>query len=370
MIMLERINIILTHIHQGLLSWIPSHSADLAEVIDDWFLQNRLPEIALVAGTCKASGGNPEDPKSIRVMTALLAELISLEILNDYAKKTNPDSLWLKIGAERAMHYSHMLQVLFGRLFTHLLEEDRSIGKPVLNRFQESILIALAARSRTAGKEIQTWESYWKYTEMTSAYFTGALAAAGAELATAGNAPIIEIYRNFGYHLGMARHIITELQHFSGTSLQYPGCRNLNLGVLYGLHCEHPDQMELKQIVWRDQLQLQSKRVKEILDKINTQDYLVWAALKEKKLAMELIANCAEQEGKEFLTAFTLEWFNRVPAFDKIENISLAEARQINIPQTNLDLNSEFTGTPALGYKSIGLGIRKNIRGKPLRINY
>ena len=366
--MLERINIILAHVHEGLLSWIPLHSPELKEVIDDWFLQNPLPAIALVAGTCKAAGGNPEDTKSLQVMTALLAQIISMDILNDYNKKNNRSGLWLKIGAERAMHYSHMLQVLFGKLCISL-DEDNVIAKPVLNKFRESLLVVMSASNRTVLKEIPTWETYWKYTEIAEAYFTGALAEAGSELVVLRPHAVTEACRNFGIHLGLAQHIMKEMIHFSECELQYPGNRSISLGVLYGLHCEHPHQMELKQIVWQDHLEIQSRRVKEILDAINTREYLIWAALKEKKQAIEIIGQFPDAAGKEFLEAFATESFKRFPAADQIENIEMAKERPLEIPKLSQDFVSEFTGTLGLEYQSIGLGIRKSIRKKPLQIN-
>ena len=365
--MLERINVILAHIHQGLLSWIPPHSGDLAEVVDDWFMQNRLPEIALVAGTCKAAGGKPEDPKLMRIMTALLAEIISMDILNDFSKKNNPQALWLKVGAERAMNYSHMLQVLFGQLCVQ--QEDDTL-RPVLNKIRKSILVVVSAANRAGIKEIHDWESYWKYTEISSGHFTGALTEVGAELASGQQPIVIDACRNFGIHLGLGRHIINELINFSEPGLRYPGHHGISLGVLYGLHCEHPHQMELKQIVWQDHLEIQRKRVKEILDLINTCDYLIWAALKEKKQAIEMIRQCPDAAGKDFLEAFTIESFSRISALDRLENVEIAKERQVEIPQLNADLDSGFTGTLALDYQSIGLGIRKNIRSKPLQINY
>jgi geranylgeranyl diphosphate synthase type I len=367
--MMERINIITAHIHQGLLSWIPPHSPDLAEVIDDWFLQNRVPEIVIVAGTCKASGGNPEDPRSLRVMTALLTAMISMEILNDYERKNNPHALWLKVGAERAMHYSHMLQVLFGQLCSQV-EEDAVIDKSILHRFQQSLLVVLASRNRMRIKEVPTWEGYWKYTRMATGYFTGTLAAAGAELVAEPQSHITESCRNFGYHLGIARHIISELLHFTELSLQFTGSRNISLGVLYGLQCEHPDQSELKQIVWQNNLDLQKKRVKEILDGINTRDYLIWAALTEKNKALECIGRCPDENGKKFLEILLTEYFNRVSVFENVDTIYIKQDRKVEIPKVEVDINSGFSGTLSLAYQSIGLGIRKNIRDQPLQLNY
>lgn len=366
--MLERINIILAHIHQGLLSWIPSHSGDLAEVIDDWFLQNSLPEIALVAGTCKAAGGNPEDSKFLHVMTALLSEIISIEILNDFRKKNNSRALWLKLGPEKAMHYSHMLQVLFGHLCMSL-EDDTTMNNQVLNKFRQSLLIVMSGTNKAATKEIPTWESYWKYIEISEAWLIGALTEAGAALATS-QQPVTETCRNFGIHFGLARHITNEIARFSEPGLQYQDHSNVNLGVLYGLHCQHSNQMELKQIVWQDQLELHRKRVKEILDTINTRDYLLWAALKEKNSALEMIRQCPDKDGKDFLEVFTKEYFNRFPELNRSENVQIPEDRKIEILHGSSDINSPFTGTLALDYQSIGLGIRKSIRNRPLQINY
>jgi geranylgeranyl pyrophosphate synthase len=348
---------------------VPAHSSELAEIIDIWFQQTRLPEIALPVGTCKAAGGNPEDSKVMHIIAALLAEWIGLEVLDDFRRKDNPHALWLKIGAERAVQFAYGLQALSGRLWAGSIA-DGEVDKTILFHFQEGVMLALAGWERSLQNGQYNWESYWSIAEMTSANLHAGIAVVGAALANPDDTGTIAACRNFGRHFGLVRHILCEYECLWRAELSYPGSnRKVSLPVLYALRCEHPAQAELMQIVRRDHLEIQRNRVLEILEETKAKEYLMWAAIQEQKRALEAIESCPDEEGKAFLKAFVIEWFKQIPNFAQIEKVDLPDEKKLMIPTVELNTEERGNGIAALTHRSIGLGLRKQIRETPLHPN-
>ncbi len=365
--MFDRLNILYAHIHQGLLSWMPPYLAEMGEILDSWFSHNALPEIALPLITCQAVDGNPEEPKIMRAAVAILSSLVGLQILDDMRLKNNRHALWLRVGAERAIHYAYAFQALADQLWIQLVRVG-DVAESVFQTSHQGVMIALAGRNRALSHDNRSWEAYWKTAEMVSALPSGHWAACGAMLAMAEDSTI-EACRIFGHHLGLARHLVEEYQRMWGPGVHYQiRRRDLSLPILYGLKCDHPDQAELAELIQQDRLALHEQRVMEILKAIDAKSYLIWAALQERKRALEAIKLCPSEEGKQVLETFLLSLFEPIPAFARADEFNLSDEKKVQVPQQKFDPNELSSGLPSLSYRSVGLGLRHQIRQTPFNL--
>jgi geranylgeranyl diphosphate synthase type I len=367
--MFDKLNILCAHIHQGLLSWIPPYLVEMGEILDSWFSQNPLPEIILPLATCQAANGDPEEPKVLRAAVAILSSHVGLQILDDIRLKNNRQAFWLRVGTERATHYGYAFQTLSDQLWAKMLQAG-DVSETVVQNYYQEMMIALAGRNRVLSHQNRSWEAYWKTAEMTSAHPSGQLAASGAMLAMVEDLTI-EACRTFGYHLGLARHLLEEYQRMWGPGAHHlTRYRDISLPVLYGLKCNHPDKDELTEIIQQDQLALHEQRVMEILDAIDAKGYLMWAALQERKRALEAIKPCPSEEGKQLLEAFLMGWFEQIPAFARGEEVNLPDEKKVEVPQQEFDPKELSNGLSSLCYRSVGLGLRQQIRQTPFNLPY
>src|SRR3990172_325774 len=362
----DRLNVLCAHIHQGLLSWIPPYLSEMGEICDNWFYRNPLPEVVLPLITCQAVNGNPEDSKVLRTATAILSGLIGLQILDDTRVRNNRQSLWMKVGMERAIHYAYAFEALSNQLWVKLVQEGDA-SEAVFQNYQQGMMIALAGRNRVLSHYNRNWETYWKTAEMTSAHPSGHIAASGAMLARADES-LIESCRIFGYHLGLARHLLEVYQCMEEPSKHLLPChQDVNLPILYALKCNHPGKTELADIIQQDQLALHQQRVIEILDATDAKGYLMWAALQERKRALEAVKPCPNEEGKQLMEAFLMGWFEQSTAFAGREEVNLPDEKKMEIPHREFDPKEMSSGLSSISYLSIGLGLRHQIRQTPLQ---
>lgn len=361
----DRLNVWCAHVHQGLLSWIPPYMRELGEILDDWFIRNPLPEIVLPLITCRAVDGDPENPKVLRACTAILPGLVGLQILDDLRLNNGPDSLWLKTGRERAAHYAYAFAALSNQLWVNVVHAG-DVPEEIFQICRHSTMIGLAGRNRMLSGYNRNWEAYWKTAEMTSAFPCGHLAAAGAMLAMAHD-PLVEFCRAFGRHLGLVHHLLIEYQRMWGSGARpFSRSREAVLPVIYGLHCDHPDRGELGEIVRQDRLDLHHQRVMQILDAIDAKGYLIWAALQERNRALEALRPCPNEEGKQLLKTVLESRFDQIPASVKGDAEHLPDDKKVDIPCRSFDPEELCSGISSLSYRSIGLGLRHQIRQTPL----
>jgi hypothetical protein len=361
----DRLNVLCAHIHQGILSWIPPYLSEMGEILDHWFDRNPLPEVLLPLITCRAVDGTPENPKVLRACTAILSGLVGLHILDDLRLNKSRGSLWLRVGREKAAHYASAFEALSNQLWVNVVHSGDA-PEAVFQTCRQGTMIALAGRNRMLSHNNRNWQAYWKTAEMTSAHPYGHLAAAGAMLAT-GDGPLVESCRAFGRHLGLACHLLIEYQDMWGPGEPHDNRRSdAGLPILYGLHCDHPDRAELAEIVQQDGLDRHHQRVMQILDAIDAKGYLIWAALQERKRALEALEPCPNEEGKQLLKKFLESRFEQIPAFARGDAENLPDDKKVKVPGPQFDPEELSNGVLCLSYRSIGLGLRHQIRQTPL----
>jgi hypothetical protein len=146
--------------------------------------------------------------------------------------------------------------------------------------------------------------------------------------------------------------------------------RDISLPILYGLKCNHPDKTELSEIIQRSQLALHERRVMEILEAIDAKGYLLWAALQERKRALAAIQRCPDEAGKRLLEVLLMGWFEQIPAFAQggEVNLNLADEKKVEIPPQEFDPQELSSGLSSLSYRSVGLGLRQQIRQTPISL--
>ncbi|MEE4218639.1 MAG: hypothetical protein V2I48_13580, partial [Xanthomonadales bacterium] len=65
-----------------------------------------------------------------------------------------------------------------------------------------------------------------------------------------------------------------------------------------------PERNELVSFVDGGQIDSNADRIKEILNGIETRNFLIWAVLKEREQALEALKSCPDAEGREALEAY------------------------------------------------------------------
>jgi geranylgeranyl pyrophosphate synthase len=363
--MFDRLRILYAHVHQALMSWIPPYLVEMADLLDSPHYRNPPAGVLLPLLTCRAVNGDPEDPKALRCATPVLASLIGLEILDDLSLRENPHSVWLKLGMKRATHYAFAFEALANQLWVKLVHEG-DVPEALFQNHQQGVMIGLAGRQRLLSPHIPSWEAYWKTAEMADAQPFGHLAASGALLATTDPA-LVEACQRFGCHLGLTRHLLGIHQRLSDSSRGYPlAAATLTLPILYVLRCEHPTSAELSEIIQHDDVTAQSARVVEILDEVDAKGYLLWAALQERRRALLAIEACPDPDGRSDLEAFLLSWFEPIQEISSEAKGSPAGPDRPEPPAQQFDPRELGAGMPSLAYRSVGLGLRQQVRQTPL----
>jgi geranylgeranyl diphosphate synthase type I len=168
----------------------------------------------------------------------------------------------------------------------------------------------------------------------------------------------------YGYHWGLALQILNDMEGIwqtDGESDLEKG--KVSLPVLYGLHCDHEEKEELQNIVWQNKIAEHSRRVKEILDHVDARSYLIWAALEERKKAIEAIQVCPDEEGKNALTYFINGVFGDIDEILSIEQEDLKPSF-LSIPAFNKSVAVFNAKNPGDIYRSLALSIRNKYRSK------
>jgi geranylgeranyl pyrophosphate synthase len=345
-------------VKEYLLSQLPEYWPELSAIATPVVEAAVSPEVIIPVSSCKAVGGDPE--KSIEMAAGLMSVLISVRILDDLQDRDKINGLYRTVGNARAFNYSFAFMTLGYKIFDSM-ECDEKIKNNILQTFDQGSLVTLAGQDRDLQGINKTWEDYWKTAEMKTCYITSSGAAMGAMLGTQ-DAELINACRLYGYHWGLTLQILNDMDGIwdaAGESDIEKG--KVTLPVLYGLTSKHPEKKELQTIVWQNKIIENARRVKEILDHIDTRSYLIWAALEERKKAIEVIQACPDEEGKNALTYF----LNGV--FGDIDEVLSLQAEDMKPSFLSIPVIQKNPGTfseKKLGdvYRSVALSIRNSYR--------
>ncbi|HLP88455.1 MAG TPA: polyprenyl synthetase family protein [Nostocaceae cyanobacterium] len=299
---------------------IPDCLPQLKDILGKFFQEFILPETILPLASCQAVNGNPKD--AIHVSAALLTAVACWRILDELEDQDRPGQLWEEVGAAKAWNYASAIHTLSFEILS-----NASLNPQVFYRINQAYINAFfkisAGQDRDLSKLTTTIEDYWLTIEMKTAVGYATACATGAMVGT-DKPELIQACGTFGHHLGLAIQIFNDMESI----WQPDGITDLKQGkitlpLLYGLQFDHPERDELLSLVTANEIANYAERIKEILEKIDTKTFLIWAALEERKQALEALKICPNSEGREVLESYITGMFGDIdsllqkPEFDK-----------------------------------------------------
>ncbi len=268
-----------------------------------------LPEAILPLATCKAVGGNAEN--AVHIAAATVVAAAALRIFDDALDQDRAKGLWYRTGASRAWNYGTALEALSFNILRQAPLNSEQISQ-VSGHFIEAFCQIASGQDRDLLGVTKTIEDYWLTIEQKSAYGYQTGCLCGALVGTE-HQDLIEACGTFGYHLGLALQILNDMESIwcpDGKTDLRQG--KVTLPLIYGLNASHPEQEELKNIVENCTISNHGERIKQILDHIDTQSFLIWAALKEREQALDALAICPNPEGVDALKAYVTGLFGDI----------------------------------------------------------
>jgi geranylgeranyl diphosphate synthase type I len=292
---------------------VPSYWPELGSIFDTLF--EKPPPLLSVAilplVCCQAVNGVARE--AVPVSAALIAAEVSLRIFDDLEDKDRPGQLWQQVGEARAWNYASAIHTLsFDILSKSALPPP--VFRQVNQLFIEAFLYITVGQERDLAGAPRTIEEYWRIIELKTATAYAAACASGALVGTE-NPQLIEACQVFGHQAGLAVQILNDMESIwqpEGLSDLKQG--KITLPLMYGLTLDHPDREELLALAKANQIGVNSDRIKQILDKIGTKKFLIWAALKQREEALESVKICPNAEGREALEFYMTGMFGDIEA--------------------------------------------------------
>lgn len=287
----------------------PDFWSGLRLAIGGLFEEPTPTEAALPLASCRAVGGNPED--AVHVTAALLAFSAAMRLYDDVEDQDRPNRLWAKIGPARAYNIGSAVHVLsFDILNKAPLSRNRF--RVINQSFIDNFYSIAAGQDRDLAGIARSVEDCWLTIELkTGSAF--ALACACGALAGTDDSALIRSCRRFGHHLGTTLQILNDMNsiwHPEGFSDIQQG--KVTLPLIHAMSFEHPAREELVSSVKGRRVAANAERIRAILDKTDTKNFLLWAALKEREDALKALDVCPENEGKEALKAYITGMFGDI----------------------------------------------------------
>jgi geranylgeranyl pyrophosphate synthase len=193
-----------------------------------------------------------------------------------------------------------------------VLSKDTALSAAVLQAFgRHTVALAHGQDSDLQGGVVQTIDDYYRLMRCKTGAALALACEAGALAANPNDLPGANACCCFGEHMGVLLQILDDLDgtfHPNGVGDLRAG--KATLPVLYGLAIDHPARAELEEIVRSEHLSVSAYRVLEILEAIDTREFLVWCAFEERKQALSYLkgltarATDATPVNCEGLTAF------------------------------------------------------------------
>jgi geranylgeranyl pyrophosphate synthase len=264
------------------------------------------PHVILPIACAGAVGGNPQRALSVATACGLL--IVAMRWFDDVQDRDRRESLWDEIGPGRAINMA--AAGLSAAWYT--LAKDEELPKAALIAFGKyTIELAHGQDIDLKGGVARTLDDYWRLMRGK----TGAALALGCEVGALAACPDnkvgAEACGRFGAHMGVLLQILDDLDgtfHPDGIGDLHAG--KITLPVLYGLAIDHPARDELAGIVHGGHQAEYGKRVRAILESIDTREFLVWNAFEERRLALACLQDIPEgsgddmQSGRNALRAF------------------------------------------------------------------
>ena len=298
-------------VRQILADAIPDYWPELRPIFDTLFAQPPpLLSVAILPLVC-CHAVNGVAREAVPVSAALIAAEVSLRIFDDLEDKDRPGQLWELVGEARAWNYASAIHTLSFQILSQSSLSPQTF-RNVNQLFIDAFFHITAGQERDLVGMPDTIEAYWRTMELKTATAYSAACASGAMVGTE-NPQLIEACTLFGHHVGLAIQIFNDMESIwqpDGMSDLKQG--KMTLPLMYGLTLDHPDRDELLSLVTANRIMAHSERIKQILDKIDTKDFLIWATLKQREEALEAIKICPNVTGQEALEAYITGMFGDI----------------------------------------------------------
>ncbi|MHA7058063.1 polyprenyl synthetase family protein [Aquimarina sp. M1] len=292
-----------------LLESVPSYWTDFKLILDTMLREPLSTEVALPLAACRSVGGNAKD--AVPLTSALLAISISMRILDDLQDRDRAGRLWEIVGNARAFNYATATQFL-----TFEILRQANYPLPVFHRIHQSFLSAFlhlsAGQDRDLKGETKDFEAYWTTIEMKTATAYSLACATGAQVGT-DNSEWVQACGLFGHHLGLAIQIFNDMESlWDSDSLTDLEQGKVSLPLLYGIAFQHPKKEFLRDLVETNRIKENAKEITKVLTDIDTKQFMIWLALKEREAALNELKVCPNEEGKQVLEAYITGMFGDI----------------------------------------------------------
>jgi geranylgeranyl pyrophosphate synthase len=256
-----------------------------AHIASHLTLTSLPPHVILPVASAAAVGGEPRRGLSAAVACAYV--IVASRWFDDAQDRDRPESLWSRVGMGRAINMAATALMVAWRA----LVEDDEMPSQALHAFgKRTIELARGQDLDLAGGIPRTLGDYWALMRGK----TGAALALGCEVGALAARPEhkadADICGRFGEHLGVLLQILDDLDgvfHPDGVGDLRAG--KVTLPVLYGLAIDHVAREELAKLTHDGLLPAKADRVLEILEAIDTREFLVWCAFEERRQALTLL---------------------------------------------------------------------------------
>ena len=306
---MEWLKSLYTEVQDVIKEEIPSGWPGLQRVMEFLWTKPLCTEAMLPLASCRAVGGTAAH--AVHVTAAVVSFTAALRFLDDVEDQDRPNGLWKQVGPARAWNYASALHVYCFRIL-NMAPLPPDLSRSLIQLFVDSSFELAAGQDRDLAGLTRTIEDYWQTAEMKSGCPYGLACAAGAMVGTR-DRKLIESCTLFGHHLGLAKQILNDMESIwepQGSSDLESG--KVTLPLVYGLNLEHARRDELLSLVKRDAIAQNADVVKEILETIDTKEFLIWAALKEREKALAALGNCPDIEGRMALEAYITGMFGDI----------------------------------------------------------
>ncbi len=294
-----------------LISSIPTYWPEFTLAVEGE-LNGRLPtEVALPLAACRAAGGTADN--AVPLTSALLCLSISMRILDDIQDRDRDGQLWQRVGQARAFNYATSAQFLSFEII-----RQANYSPQVFQQINTSMLSAALHTCAGQDKDLignsKTLTAYWETIEMKTATAYSLACANGAQIATH-DEEIIRACGLFGHHLGLVIQIFNDLESIwdsEGEVLSDLEQGKITLPLLYGSAFEHPKQEILNEWIEQGLIKENAQEIVDILNDLETKEFIIWLAIKEREAALKELKSLPDEEGKKALEAYLTSMFGDI----------------------------------------------------------
>lgn len=269
---------------------------EFERLITEGLTQTQLPaHVVLPLASAQAVGGKARN--AVPVAAACCYLIAAMRWLDDCADRDRSESLWNEIGSDRAVNMAAAALTVAWRV----LAADECIPSVARRAFgRHTVSLAHGQDIDLLSKVPETLDDYWHLMRQKTGSALALACEVGALSACPEDSSGASACSHFGWHMGTLLQILDDLDgtfHPDGLGDLY--CGKATLPVLYGLAISHPARTELQEIVGDGTISDNAERVREILEAIDTREFLVWCAFEEHRQALSYVKGLELRTGAE-----------------------------------------------------------------------